>query len=229
MSDPVAREYRPLPSINSLSGKRIPVLDVPKLRRKWMRIVSDIHSTTFYASPSCRFTPASSETPPKRNFPCGYFAESATTCFAELYGDSLAKHHATSPGVPFSIPATQAAARGIYEIVEAPPLRLCDFGDETTLLRLGLDLTTVYSLDLKLTQHWAVLISNLPENYDGIRFRSRHTSKLCQVLWNRPSDPSPLSSRMKFARTGTLLNAPFAWEVAATIGSKLSFPEDFGL
>jgi hypothetical protein len=34
---------------------------------------------------------------------------------------------------------------------------------------------------------------------------------------------------MKFARTGTLLNAPFAWEVAATIGSKLSFPEDFGL
>jgi hypothetical protein len=70
MSDPAAREYRPSPSINFLSGKRIPVFDVPKLQRPWMRLVSNVHSTTFYASPSCRFTPASSEVPPKRNFPC---------------------------------------------------------------------------------------------------------------------------------------------------------------
>lgn len=41
MSEPAAREYRPSPSINSLSGKRIPVFDVPKLQRPWMRLVSN--------------------------------------------------------------------------------------------------------------------------------------------------------------------------------------------
>lgn len=41
MSEPAAREYRPSPSINSLSGKCIPVFDVPKLQRPWMRLVSN--------------------------------------------------------------------------------------------------------------------------------------------------------------------------------------------
>ena len=231
MSSPgPAREYREPPPPDRLKGKNCPVLSVVKIARadkvarakisqSWYRLCADVYSKTFYPSRNSRFTPSSWE------FPCAYFAETPTTCFAEKYGDQIAKHVATTPGLPFAIPAASASAIGLYEVTDSPAIILCDLSDERTLLRLGLDLTTVYALDLPLTQRWAEAIARMDIHYDGIRYLSRHTGKLCQVLWDRPG-VEPLSAKIATDRQSPLLDAPFAWEVAAIVGARLSFAND---
>jgi hypothetical protein len=189
------------------------------IARRWYRLCADAHSKTFYPSRGSRFTPASWE------FPSAYFAESETTCFAEKYGDQMAKHAANSPDAAFVIPAAMAAQVGLYEMTDSPDLTLCDLSDERTLLRLRLDLSTVYALDLSLTQRWAEAIARMDNKFDGIRFRSRHTTKLCQVLWDRP-DVDSVCARIKADRKTSLLDAPFAWEVASMVSAKLSFAVD---
>lgn len=221
------REFRQAPPSDRLKSRHCPVLKVlaqsraqkaarAKIGLSWYRLSGDIYANTFFASKGSRFTPSSFE------FPCAYFAETATTCFAEKFGDSLAKHAETNPGKPFAISADVAAATGLYEVMDQPELKLCDLTDESTLLMLGLDLATVYAPDLGLTQRWAEAIARMDINFDGIRFLSRHTHKKCQVLWDRPRQP-PLSGGIVSDHRMPLLDAPFAWEVAGKVGVKLSF------
>jgi hypothetical protein len=233
MSTPeAARVYREPPRPEKLKGAYCPVLSVVKITRadkvarakislSWHRLCADVHSKTFYPSRNSRFTPASWD------FPCAYYAETPTTCFAEKYGDQMVKHIANTPNAPFTIPAATAAAIGLYEITDSPAMNLCDLSDERTLLRLCLDLTTVYALDLSLTQRWAEAIARMDIKYDGIRYRSRHTGKLCQVLWDRPA-AEILSVQIATDRKMPLLDAPFAWEVAAIVNARLSFAKDPG-
>ena len=192
-----------------------------KISLSWHRLCADVHSRTCYPSRNSRFTPASWE------FPCACYAETPTTCFAEKYGDQMVKHIANTPNAPFTIPAATAAAIGLYEITESPALNLCDLTDERTLLRLGLDLATVYALDLSLTQRWAETIARMDIKYDGIRYCSRHTGKLCEVLWDRPAAKA-LSAQITTDRQMPLLDAPLAWEVAAIVNARLSFAMEPG-
>lgn len=220
------REYREPPPLSAVAGFFCQ-LEIAALRRPWFRIVPDVYAQSFYASKGSRFTPLAGD------FPCAYFAEDPQTCFAELFGDAMARHAKAAPNVPFAIAASHAAARGVYRITRSPALRLCDLTDGPTLLSLQIDLSTVYALDLKLTQTWAEFITKLDSStcaqlhgpFDGIRYLSRHTGKVCQVLWDRPAI-EPVSSRMEYARDGTLLNAPFSFDVAKLCGTRLSFPDE---
>ncbi len=220
------RDYREPPPLSAVAGF-LSQLEIVALRRPWFRIVPDVYAHSFYASKSSRFTPASG------SFGCAYFAEDPQTCFAELFGDAMARHAKSAPGVPFAITSSHAAARGVYRITTSPPLRLCDLSDGSTLLSLNIDLSTVYALDLKLTQAWAEFITKLDPStcehlhgaFDGIRYLSRHTGRLCQVLWDRPGT-TPISDQLKYQREGSLLNAPFAFDVAKLCGTRLSFPDE---
>ena len=213
------RNYRQPPQLEVLAQRSISGLRL-KLGPHWYRLAPDRYAQAFYASRSSRFTPASWE------YPCAYLACDPATCFAELYGDQMAQHAIDAPGQPFAIPASFARARSLYQIDDAPEVHLCDFTNGDTLVSLGLDLTTIYSLDLSLTQSWAELIAQLPGRFDGIRYYSRHTAKFCLVLWNRLKT-APLNEKIEFRQVAPLLDAPFAFEIAKLLNARLSYPADF--
>lgn len=152
---------RPLPELN---------LDSPQ----FLRVHGSHHpAIQFRVVPGHRFSH------PKAPAGLLYLGQSITTCLWEVFGDTL-----LDAGV---IAASRWRNTSITHIRTRARLRICDLTDDKTRLRLGVDLGSLMSPDLRVTHSWGLAIQTHPSQPDGICYRSRFDSQPCLVLFERPT------------------------------------------
>lgn len=196
----------------------IPIFDETRLEGvRWFRLSKASYPNQFYANPRSRLTPASGK------YPCVYLAATEGTAVAEVWGDKWWYQRHVLKKDLYAIPAKTAAEFAYLVMESVLPLTLCDFTDENTRLAIGLDNSALNTADLRIPQAWAEAIATHKNGYDGIVYRSRHTDKLCVVLWARAGIRS-LDQEIRFSASGDFRNSSAAFETARIIGIKLSFP-----
>lgn len=130
----------------------------------------------YYANPGARLTPVS------MTIGCLYLAETQETAFRELYGDLLWTARQNSAFA--RITDTELEER-VFIPVATRDLVLCDLVSKNAAEAIGFDAGTLYASDLKFPQTFAERIYHHPRKVDGIRYRSRHSSEECVVIWER--------------------------------------------
>lgn len=214
----MVRELRLPPTQADFDTRALPVSDLRgRSGQPWFRLHRVEYANRFYPSKGSRLTPISGD------FPCVYLAASLETTVAEVWGDRFAALREAG-GTVHVISRSQAEK---WTYLEAGPLpaelRVCDLTDADTRLAAGLDSGTLYAIDLEVPQAWAECMARHPLQFDGIRYRSRHTDEDCLVLWTRPERRPALDETLSFRPAGAFLNSDAAFILAGKIGVRLSF------
>jgi RES domain-containing protein len=209
----MSREIRPAPRQAEFDKRPIPLTGQSLPRAT--RLCNPAYASQFYASRGSRLTPNSLK------FSTVYLAASKETAVAELWGDRFAAQRAKGSDL-FIIPAAEAAKSAYLDVDAVPPAKLCDLTDGNVLLAVGVDATTLTTIDLAVPQAWAECVANHPERFDGIRYFSRHTNEPCIALWLRPGGPD-FANLLKFGAPMPFLDSTPAHAVAAKCGLRLSF------
>ena len=212
------REVRVAPDtgvFNARAISRAPERNLPG--GPWWRLARKGYAREFYANPGSRLTPSSYA------FPCVYLGTDHKTIVSEIYGDKFAAAQRAAHRY-FAISICDAASY-TYRRVDSLPagLNVCDLTDPDTLGQVGIDGSTLYTIDFQITQEWAERIARHPAHFDGIIYPSRHTFQKCIVLWRREGSARDVEREITFLDDGEFIYSKPAYEAAAARGLKLTF------
>ncbi len=86
--------------------------------------------------------------------------------------------------------------------INLPSLLICDLGRTDVRTALKVDMAALMNYDLSVPQAWGLAIQQHPANFQGVKFNSRFTARLCLALFYRDN----LKSALKEKGLGPLAN-----------------------
>ncbi len=144
----------------------------------WWNLRWEAHltaATVFHASKTGRLTPESG------GVRCLYIAAEAATSYYEIYGDDIAL--AKESGTAIVLSRKELVDRVYTTTPAGLAFKVYDLTTEGSAKKIGMDLATLYSGEIERPRRFAQRLHDHPEEFDGIRYISRHTQGPCIVLW----------------------------------------------
>jgi hypothetical protein len=172
-----------MPSSSSASSRRtlrfpppdLDTINIPGRRqsgRNWFRVHQGRHKPIFFSvNTNHRF---SHEDSPYRLL---YLGLDLDTCLFERFGDE------TYDG-KMTLPESLWKAHSV-SLLRCPILRMCDLTNPRTLAALRVEYTALMNEKLRLPQAWGLAIQRHPNNFQGIKYKSRFNGRTCLVIFDR--------------------------------------------
>jgi hypothetical protein len=155
----------------------------------WFRVhQTTLSATTFSLNPIHRYS--HKDCP----FPFLYLGADVDTCLFERFGDLA---YDNKRAIPQSIWYAHSLS-----LISVPDLIICDLTSPRTLSSLMVDLSALMHTTMDAPQEWGLALQRHPENFQGLKFRSRFNGKACLALFQRDG----LEKRLKEKHLNTLPN-----------------------
>jgi RES domain len=150
----------------------------------WFRVHPIDKSAIYFGKrANNRFTP--------RNSPLGvwYVAEDLHTALYELFGDEMI-------GSNRRIREFRWLNSRVSEVHFSSTVSVCDFSDEQSRIRLGVDLSALMTPDLDVPQQGALAVMNHGAMVNGIQYQSRFTPRKCLALFDRRNIGATINTKL---------------------------------